>query len=181
MRFLAFMYPQIYSAPDISVMTTARLMSACAIQRYSVLINRKYEIRAATCRVVLSLPLQPPAMTVPALAAYMRSELTTNSRSSVAAMAINMNSLPSSASICRKPSIANTVSSLSAIGSINLPKSVTSSYLRAIYPSIRSVILASTNNSPGTSRNNSLLSGGTVSIVTSTAQAARIRIMENLK
>ncbi len=81
---------------------------------------------AIICETVLALPHQLAAMTSPLLAATMRTPDTMNSRASMTSTGHD----GSTASSTRASSAAAT-SILSASGSMNLPKSVTSPRLRA--------------------------------------------------
>ena len=83
---------------------------------------------------VLNLPYHEAAITSPLLAATMRTPLTMNSRATIISTG-QLGSDPSSIST----SSAATTSTLSAKGSMNLPKSVTSPRERARYPSSQSV------------------------------------------
>jgi hypothetical protein len=79
---------------------------------------------------VLTFPDIAAAMTLPSAAAIMRIPLTANSRISTMA-STHAGMSPQATSI----SIAAVTSALSASGSMNLPKSVTSPRLRAMCPS----------------------------------------------
>ena len=95
---------------------------------------RRNSTMAMIWNTVLALPYQLAAMTVPLLAATMRMPETMNSR----ARMMSTGQPGSTASSTRAMSAAVT-RILSARGSMNFPKSVTSPRLRARYPSIQSV------------------------------------------
>ena len=125
---------------------SAASMTACAstlkygarkrngVQGTSVSITMK-----TICSTVFHLPSASAAITTPFFAATSRNPEITNSRPMNRIAAIG----------CRWPKaesriIAEQVNSLSAIGSMNFPKSVTRLRLRAMFPSSESVIAAST-------------------------------------
>ena len=89
---------------------------------------------AAICSTVLTLPDRPAAMTRPCSTATRRRPLTTNSR---ATNTTHIHADMRSRSTMTMNAV--TVSSLSAMGSMNLPKLVTRPRLRAMRPSNRSV------------------------------------------
>ena len=93
--------------------------------------------RPTMVEAVLNLPLLPAAMTLPLGPATIRRPDTANSRVSTIINA-QAGKIPHSQYIA----MAAMVSSLSARGSRNLPKSLTWLYFRAMWPSMKSVRLA---------------------------------------
>ncbi len=85
-------------------------------------------------KTVLALPYQLAAMTSPLLAATMRMPETMNSRAKMMSTG-----QPGSTASSTSAMSAAATRILSASGSMNFPKSVTSPRLRARYPSIQSV------------------------------------------
>ena len=99
---------------------------------------------SSICSTVLILPLMPAAMTCPCSTAHSRRPETTNSRAMKMMQAVTF-SRPMAVSMIN----AVCVSSLSAIGSMNLPKLVIRLRERAMRPSSISVSEAATNTSSG--------------------------------